>query len=225
VVLPLSALWHQPRHQAASFGGRSNPEEATMVKKTKAAATSTPEAAKHSQLAGAVKDSAQQIWLAGMGAFSKAQEEGGKVFEALVKEGLNLQKKTQGMAEEKISEVTGKMSAMADTVSNKAGQNWDKLESIFEARTAKALNKLGVPTAKDVQALAERVDALAAAVAKLGKGAAPKAAVKAAAKPAAKPAVKAAKAPKAKPVAVEAVVAKAPVKRARKTAAKPAAAA
>ncbi len=202
-----------------------------MVKKTKAA-TSAPEAAKHSQLAGAVKDSAQQIWLAGMGAFSKAQEEGGKVFEALVKEGMNLQKKTQGMAEEKISEVTGKMSAMADTVSHKAGQNWDKLESIFEARTAKALNKLGVPTAKDVQALAERVDALAAAVAKLGKGAAPKAAVKAAVKtaakpatkPAAEPAVKAAKAPKAKPAAVETVAAKAPVKRARKTAAKPAAA-
>jgi Poly(hydroxyalcanoate) granule associated protein (phasin) len=97
------------------------------------------------------------------------------------------------------------MSAMADTVSAKAGQNWDKLESIFEARTAKALNKLGVPTAKDVDALVQRVDALAAAVAKLGKGAAPKAA-KTTAKPAAKAAVKPA--------------AKAPVKRARKTAAK-----
>lgn len=122
-----------------------------------------------SQLAGAVKDSAQQIWLAGMGAFSKAQAEGGKVFEALVKEGLSLQRKTQAVAEEKISEVTGKMSAMAGTVTAKAGQNWDKLESIFEARTAKAMNKLGVPTAKDLDALAKRVDALAAAVGKLSK--------------------------------------------------------
>ena len=59
------------------------------------------------------------------------------------------------MAEDKISEVTGKMSAMADTVSAKAGQNWDKLESIFEQRTAKAMNKLGVPTAKDVDALSQ----------------------------------------------------------------------
>ena len=147
-----------------------------------------------SHLASSVKDSAQQIWLAGMGAFSKAQEEGGKVFEALVKEGLNLQRKTQGMAEEKISEVTGKMSAMAGNVTSKAGQNWDKLESIFEQRTAKALNTLGVPTAKDVEALAKRVDELAAAVAKLSKGApakpatkaAPKAAPKAEAKPAEK---------------------------------------
>lgn len=173
-----------------------------MVKKIKPAAASSARktadksADKRSQLAGAVKDSAQQIWLAGMGAFSKAQEEGTKVFEALVKEGQSLQKKTQGMAEEKISEVTGKMSAMAETVTAKAGQNWDKLESIFEARTAKALNKLGVPTAKDVDALVQRVDALAAAVARLAKGSVTKAPAKAAK-----------------------VAAKAPVKRARKTAA------
>jgi poly(hydroxyalkanoate) granule-associated protein len=144
-----------------------------MVKKTKSSSTahsSNGNAAglMDSNIAAAVKDSAHQIWLAGMGAFSKAQEEGGKVFDALVKEGMSLQKKTQGMAEEKIGEVTGKMTAMADNVTARAGQNWDKLETIFEARTAKALNKLGVPTAKDVDALAQRVDALAAAVAKLG---------------------------------------------------------
>jgi poly(hydroxyalkanoate) granule-associated protein len=145
------------------------------------------------QLAASVKDSAQQIWLAGMGAFAKAQEEGGKVFEALVKEGTNLQKKTQGIAEDKISEVTGKMSAMAGSVTAKAGQNWDKLEAIFEQRTAKAMAKLGVPTAADVDALVKRVDALAAQVAKLNKGVAP-AAKKAAAKPAVKaPATTAAK--------------------------------
>ena len=162
-----------------------------------------------SQLASSVKESAQQIWLAGMGAFSKAQEEGSKVFEALVKEGMTLQKKTQGIAEEKFSEVTGKMSAMAGTVSAKAGQNWDKLESIFEQRTAKAMNKLGVPTAKDVDSLAQRVDELAAAVSRLNKGA-PKAAAKAAPTPFSKPAAKRA----AKPVA------KAPAKAPAKTAAK-----
>jgi poly(hydroxyalkanoate) granule-associated protein len=147
-----------------------------------------------SQLAASVKDSAQQIWLAGMGAFSKAQAEGGKVFEALIKEGTALQRKTQGLAEDKIIEVTDKMTSMAGDVQAKAGQHWDKLETIFEARTAKAMNKLGVPTAKDVEALTARVDALAAAVAKLGKGAAaPKAAPakKAAVKVAAKAAKKA----------------------------------
>ena len=162
-----------------------------------------------SQLASSVKESAHQIWLAGMGAFSKAQEEGSKVFESLVKEGMTLQKKTQGIAEEKISEVTGKMSAMAGSVSAKAGQNWDKLESIFEQRTAKAMNKLGVPTSKDVDALVQRVDELAAAVSRLSKGA-PRAAAKAAPAPFSKPAAKRA----AKPVA------KAPAKAPAKTAAK-----
>ena len=162
-----------------------------MVKKLKALSEKKTAGAAgllEGQLASSVKESAQQIWLAGMGAFAKAQEEGGKVFEALVKEGASLQKKTQGMAEEKISEVTGKMTAMAGSVTAKAGQNWDKLESIFEQRTAKALGKLGVPTAKDVQSLTERVDQLAAAVARLTKGAAP--AKKAAAKAPAKAPVK-----------------------------------
>lgn len=185
-----------------------------MVKKLKKMAeakSASPAGLLDNQLAGAVKASAQQIWLAGMGAFSKAQEEGTKVFEALVKEGVSLQRKTQAVAEERIGEVTGKMSAMAGEVTNKAGASWDKLESIFEARTAKALGKLGVPTAKDVAALTERVDALASAVAKLGGKVAPakKAAPAKAAKPAAakKPAAKQA-APAKKAAAPRKAVAK-----------------
>jgi len=157
-----------------------------MVKKLKSISekkTSSAAGLLDSELAHSVKESAQQIWLAGMGAFAKAQAEGGKVFEALVKEGMSLQKKTQAAAEEKIGEVTGKMSAMAETVGAKAGQNWDKLEAIFEQRTAKAMGKLGVPTAKELEALSQRVDELAGAIAKLTKGTpAKKAAAKAPAK-------------------------------------------
>ncbi len=132
-----------------------------------------------SQLAQSVKESAQQIWLAGMGAFAKAQEGRFKVFEALIKEGTSLQRKTQGLAEERISAVTGKMTAMADGMSNKAGAHWDKLETIFEERVAKALNKMGVPSRKDIDALIKRIDELSA---KVGGKAAVKTAVKAAPK-------------------------------------------
>lgn len=121
-----------------------------------------------SQLSGAVKESAQQIWLAGLGAFSKAQEEGGKVFETLVKEGLSIQRKTQAVAEEKISTATNKMANMATDIQSKAGHQWDKLENIFEDRVAKALNKLGVPSAKDVDALIARIDELNRSVQELG---------------------------------------------------------
>ena len=112
------------------------------------------------QFSGAVKESAQQIWLAGLGAFSKAQEEGGKVFETMVKEGLSIQRKTQAVAEEKISVATSKMAHMATDIQSKAGQQWDKLENIFEDRVAKALHKLGVPSAKDIAALNARINAL-----------------------------------------------------------------
>jgi poly(hydroxyalkanoate) granule-associated protein len=156
-----------------------------MVKKLKAMADKQKKHASASglfdnELAKSVKESAQQIWLAGMGAFAKAQAEGKQVFESLVKEGTSLQKKTQTVAEEKFGEVTSKMTSMADDVTAKAGQHWDKLESIFEERTAKALKKLGVPSSKDVQALKDRIDALTAQMATGSKAAAKPAAKKAA---------------------------------------------
>lgn len=143
-----------------------------MVKKISkggsAAKSAKPTSNGASPLAGAIKDSAQQIWLAGLGAFSKAQEEGGKAFETLVKEGLSIQRKTQSVAEERISEATSRVSSMANEIQNKAAGQWDKLESLFEERVAKALGKLGVPSARDVDALMERIDALNKQVLKLG---------------------------------------------------------
>ena len=120
------------------------------------------------QLADTVKDSAQQIWLAGLGAFSKAQEEGGKVFEALVKEGVTLQRKTQSSAEDKITEATSRMASLASGFTSRATGQWDKLESIFEDRVARALKKLGVPSADDVAQLAARVEELNRMVARMG---------------------------------------------------------
>lgn len=223
-----------------------------MAAKKNAAASSTfggaiPAGLLDSQLAQHIKDSAQQIWAAGLGAFSKAQGEGGKVFEALVKEGIHLQKKTQSAAEEKIGAMASKMTGMADDVGSKAGQHWDKLESIFEERVARALKRLGVPSAKEVNELVERLNELSDALGVAPKAKAKvkpaakadkaskvvKAAVKPAVKPAAKAAVKAVKTamaaapkavkPAAKPVAkapAKVAAVKAPVKAAAKPAAK-----
>lgn len=165
-----------------------------MVKKLQKMAekkAASPAGLLDSQLASTIKESAQQIWLAGLGAFAKAQGEGTKVFETLMKEGQSLHRKTQAVASEKLGDVAGKMSAMAGEVGGKANAQWDKLESIFEERTARAMSRLGVPTAKDVAALTERVEALAAAVAKLGGDVTPAKAKAAKAAPA-----KAAKAPR-----------------------------
>jgi len=139
---------------------------AKTTRPTKASARSTKPAATAAAtpadppLAGAIRDSAQQIWQAGLGAFNRAQAEGGKAFDALVKEGMTLQRKSQTAAEEKIAAATSKMSSLASELSAKAGGQWDRLENIFEDRVAKALHKLGVPLASDLQALVARIDAL-----------------------------------------------------------------
>ena len=96
-----------------------------------------------------------------------------------------MQQKVHATAEEKLAEATQKVS----------GQ-WGKLENIFEDRVAKALHSLGIPSAKAMQALHERVAALEA---QLGKAqASPVAAKKAAAKKA--PAKKSAAKPAGKTV-------------------------
>jgi poly(hydroxyalkanoate) granule-associated protein len=171
-----------------------------MVKKLKTLAKSDDK-----QLAEAVRTSAQQIWQAGLGAFAKAQEEGGKVFAKLVKEGTELQKRTQQLANGKVAEVTGTVTKMADNVSKQAAGSWDKLEQVFEDRVSRSLKSLSVPTQNDIQSLTKRVEELSKAVSILsGKKpvatkTAPKAVVKkTSAKPGAK---KLAKAPAKKAAA------------------------
>jgi poly(hydroxyalkanoate) granule-associated protein len=105
------------------------------------------------QLTATIKDSTQQIWLAGLGAFAKAQQEGGKVFDALVKEGESIQKKAKQMTGERVTAVAGR-----------AADTWDRLEQVFEDRVARALASLGVPSKKEIDKLSKRVAELTAAV-------------------------------------------------------------
>ena len=120
-----------------------------MVRKTAKPQTDTPQ-----------DSSTNPVWLAGLGAFSKAQEEGSKVLEALVREGTAIQRKTQAAAEEKMAEAAERIASMAGDMSHRAQGQWGKLEGIFEDRVAQALHRLGVPTAQEVQALRDRVATL-----------------------------------------------------------------
>ena len=145
-----------------------------MAKKLKALA----EAGGERQLAATVRDSAQQIWLAGLGAFGKTQEEGAKVFEALVKEGRHLEARTRKVAGAKMSEVTSQVARHASQATAKATATWDKLEQVFEDRVARALSRLGVPTKRDIQSLAKRVETLTSSVQKLSGRRVPRAAAR-----------------------------------------------
>jgi poly(hydroxyalkanoate) granule-associated protein len=131
-----------------------------MVKRLKGGAAASTD----SKLADTIRDSAQQIWLAGLGAFAKAQEEGVKMFDALVKEGKGLEAKTRKITEDRVGEVADQMNKAAHTATTKANAAWDKLEQVFEDRVARSLNSLGVPTNKDIQSLSKQVEELSASV-------------------------------------------------------------
>ena len=133
-----------------------------------------------------VMESAQQIWLAGLGAFSKAQNEGRKVFEGLVSQGEKLEQRTRHVAESTLE--TAKEQA-SKTIGMASGK-FDKLEQVFENRVHKSLNRLGVLTSKDVEALSGQVAELSEAVRALMAQEKRTPAMKAAAKPVSKPSAK-----------------------------------
>ncbi|HVF34182.1 MAG TPA: phasin family protein [Candidatus Saccharimonadia bacterium] len=105
-------------------------------------------------------DSAQQIWAAGMGAFNRAQAEGGKLFETLVREGMTLEQRTRQMASGKMHVARDAVETTVSQVRERAQDTWDKLEKVFEDRVSRSLNRLGVPGRDEMQALLDRVEEL-----------------------------------------------------------------
>jgi len=130
-----------------------------MVRKLKELAQGGGE----SQLAGAIQESASQIWLAGLGAFAKAQKEGTKIFDLLVDEGKTIHKQAKKTAEDAFGNIKAKASKSWGQVS------WDQMERVFEDRVARALHALSVPTRKDLDTLSQRVADLTAVTKKLSE--------------------------------------------------------
>jgi poly(hydroxyalkanoate) granule-associated protein len=145
---------------ALDFGDREQRHEAAMSRQTPhTTAEPLP-----------LQESASQIWLAGLGAFAKAQEEGTKVFDALVREGAAIQRRTQKATEEKISEAAQRMTHMAGEISSRATGQWGKLEMLFEDRVNEMLQQLGVITAAEIAELVRRIDQLEREVSQLPGG-------------------------------------------------------
>lgn len=104
-------------------------------------------------LAASVKESAEQVWLAGLGAYGLAQEEGSRLFTALIKEGEVVQARTLKIADAKLTSVT-----------NTAARTFDRLEKALEDGVARSLASLGVPSKRDINRLSTNVAALTAVV-------------------------------------------------------------
>lgn len=108
------------------------------------------------QLAGRIRESARQIWLAGLGAYTKAEEDAGRFFDRLVHEGEELENKTRGLVEKQLKTVEHKV----EDVRERATGTWDRLETLFDQRVSGALRRLGIHRREDIEALEQRLATL-----------------------------------------------------------------
>lgn len=115
--------------------------------------------------------SAHQIWLAGLGALSRAQAGAPKIFDDLMQEGSKLQGGALDAAQKVVMQAfqgaQKTVSKRIDTVQAQAGETWDNLEKIFQTRVQRAMHQLGMPTAEEISALTRKVEKLSASVERL----------------------------------------------------------
>jgi len=154
---PVAKAAPKPTPKAAAKPA-SKPAPAPAAK----AAPAKPAPAKAGKIdpAASIIESAQNIWLAGLGALGKAHVEGGKLFQGLVKEGNALEQKTRKIAGAATNEVRGAVANSVTQVRERTQETWGRLEQMFDARLTAALSKIGVPSRKDIEELTTRIDDL-----------------------------------------------------------------
>ncbi|MGV8932112.1 MAG: phasin family protein [Luteimonas sp.] len=144
----------------ATFKKTANKKTASKKAANKKTASAKADVqAQADRLSKTISESAQQIWLAGTGAFGRAQAEGSKLFEGLVKEGLSLEQTARKFAG-RTNVVRDAVETRVDQARERATDTWDRLEKVFEDRVQRALTKLGVPGRDDLADLSSRVETL-----------------------------------------------------------------
>ncbi len=134
----------------------------TKSRKLKAKAANPPER---------MLDAMNQVWLAGIGAMSKARQGAPSMLQELIAEGARVQMQTRDSTEKMLGgllgEVRSTLNSSVKQVKSQAGDALDNLEQMFQTRVHRALTQLGVPSAEDVDKLSHRVEQLNASVNKL----------------------------------------------------------
>ena len=143
---------------------------------------------------GEVEKYSRQIWLAGLGAYSKVSKDGTKLFDTLVKDGEKAEKQAKSEVDKQVGAVkagvgskVGSAKSKVDEVRGKAIGKWGELEEAFDKRLNNAISRLGVPSRNEVKALNDKVDSLTKQLEKI-TGVSAKSVAKPAAKAAPKPA-------------------------------------
>ncbi|MFG0408728.1 phasin family protein [Pseudomonas sp. NY5710] len=112
---------------------------------------------------GEVRGYARKIWLAGIGAYARVGHEGADYFHALVKAGEGVEKRGRKRIDKELDAANHQIDDAAQEVSRVRGKveiQLDKIEKAFDARVGRALNRLGIPSKHDVEALSIKLEQL-----------------------------------------------------------------
>jgi poly(hydroxyalkanoate) granule-associated protein len=145
---------------------------AARRKSTRSRRTARPLSPSATRTRDALVENVQQVWLAGMGAIARAQQEGPAAFQDAVADGLKLLNRSRAQTEKMIRDAfetaQSTLQVRVEGVREQAGETWDNLEALFQGRVQKALRQIGVPNGDEIRLLIKRVAELNDAVLKLG---------------------------------------------------------
>jgi poly(hydroxyalkanoate) granule-associated protein len=116
-----------------------------------------------------VKHYARQIWLAGLGAYAKVGQEGSVYFKELVKAGEGVEKKGRKLVTSQVESANDSVKSGVFSVKGKVEVQLDKVEKAFDSRVATTLNRIGIPSRHDVEALSAKLDQLSAVLERVAK--------------------------------------------------------
>jgi poly(hydroxyalkanoate) granule-associated protein len=108
---------------------------------------------------------ARKVWLAGLGAYSWAGQEGAEYFKELVRVGEQAEEKAKKVIDEKVEAANSEIDSAKNELTSVKGRveaQLDKIESAFDRRVASALNRIGIPSKHDVETLSAKLDELTA---------------------------------------------------------------
>ena len=114
---------------------------------------------------GEVRGYARKIWLAGLGAYTRVGQESADYVKDLIKAGEAVEKRGKKRIDREVDAANSEIdSAKAElrSVKGKVEVQLDKIEKAFDTRVASALNRIGIPSKHDVEALSAKLDELTA---------------------------------------------------------------
>ena len=112
------------------------------------------------ELPDEVTGRAREIWLAGLGALSRLEQEGDKVFQSLVERGKDYEDKRSKQIQDATENLRKQQESFTKDVTQRLDDATQSVEKAVSDTLSGTLGRIGVPTRDEVRGLSRRVGEL-----------------------------------------------------------------